>query len=472
MITRMKFPTIVNSRGLPLNIGLLLIAASSLFGVASAPAQHGHLNAGSVSQTPGAALQWVNGALFASNSGYVQTMTFSTNGTHTGYFNSGPTVTALPTTAANGSAGPSPFASLPGSFVSYRLSLLSAPGGGKFGYWESSSNAPTYHLSVGEQTPLIALSDATLGAGTPGGDPYGHIHGRRFSGTVVGNYVVGLQAFDTSTNPTPHTPSDVLYVAFNARPNRQNTAGHLNAGAQGTNQNDQLLWANGALFAANSGYYYPMNLATNGTYAGYYNSAPTLTALAGTTAPAGLPPAMGSFLRAQITLVSGPEGGKFAFWTNTAGPAFNLGVGESSALFDLSDRSAGAGTPGGDPFGHLHGRRFTATARGDYIVDFRLFDTSTNGLAGGPIHTPSDAFLMDFRTMPIRPILAAPTRLTNRVSMWLAGETNQNYTVQVTTNFTNWTTFLATNSPSANPFMVSDPNATNAQQFYRVLIGP
>jgi len=468
----MKFPTDMSLGLRSCKLGSLLAAASLLLCGTAAQAQHGHLNAGAASQTPGSALLWVNGALFASNSGYVQPMTFSTNGTYTGYFNSGPTVTALPTTAANGSGGPSPFASLPGSFVSYRLNLLSAPGGGKFAFWEGGSNAPTYSLAVGEQSPLIALSDATLGAGTPGGDPYGHIHGRRFSGTVIGKYVVGLQAFDTSTNPSPHTPSDVLYVAFNARPNRQNTAGHLNAGALGTNQNDQLLWANGAVFAANSGYYYPMNLATNGTYTGYYNSAPTLTALPGTTAPAGLPPAVGSFLRAQITLVSGPEGGRFAFWTNATGPAFSLNAGESSALFDLSDRSAGAGAPGGDPFGHLHGRRFTATARGDYIVDLRVFDTSTNGAAGGPIHAPSDSFLMDFRTMPIRPILGAPTRLTNRYSMWLAGETNQNYTIQVTTNLTNWTTLLATNSPSVNPFMVSDPNATSEQRFYRVLIGP
>ena len=45
---------------------------------------------------------------------------------------------------------------------------------------------------------------------------------------------------------------------------------------------------------------------------------------------------------------------------------------------------------GGDPFGHIHGRRFSVTKSGLYRVGFRVLDVSTNGPAGGPIHTASE----------------------------------------------------------------------------------
>ena len=46
--------------------------------------------------------------------------------------------------------------------------------------------------------------------------------------------------------------------------------GHLNAGAKGTNQGDQLYWANGDIFAYNSGYVKEMTYTDTGTYAGNY----------------------------------------------------------------------------------------------------------------------------------------------------------------------------------------------------------
>jgi hypothetical protein len=58
--------------------------------------------------------------------------------------------------------------------------------------------------------------------------------------------------------------------------------------------------------------------------------------------------------------------------------------------------------------------------------------------------------------------------------MQLAGATNQNYTLQVTTSLSppDWISVFSTNSPAASTFMLVDPNATNQQRFYRVLIGP
>ena len=174
---------------------------------------------------------------------------------------------------------------------------------------------------------------------------------------------------------------------------------HLNAGAVGTGYGDQLIWANGGTFSTNAGYY-AMPKSVSGTYAGYYNSSPTMTVLPATAdndsgGPSPLAPALGSFIQAQITLISAPDGGQFAFWlTGATTPSFTLNVGDTTPLIALSSID---GSFGSDPYGHIHGRRFSATTLGDYIVGLQLFDTSDNGLDGLPIHTPSDILYMDFR---------------------------------------------------------------------------
>ncbi len=189
--------------------------------------------------------------------------------------------------------------------------------------------------------------------------------------------------------------------------------GHLNSGALGQNQGDALQFVNGADFAADSGYTKVLNGTTTGTYAGYYEGAITLTAvhaLSGTDSQ-GIPyvadpraSALGSFLQTGIVSVTGPDGGSFQFWEGGAtAPTFSYASGYAAAtpdLFALSDASAGAGTPGGDPYGHLHGRRFTTTTPGEYRVGFQLFDTSANGVGGGPIHTSSEVLTISFTAVP------------------------------------------------------------------------
>ncbi|MBL9128399.1 MAG: PEP-CTERM sorting domain-containing protein [Verrucomicrobiales bacterium] len=184
--------------------------------------------------------------------------------------------------------------------------------------------------------------------------------------------------------------------------------GHLNAGAVGQNQGDKLSFANGDLFAASSGYVKELPLASTGTYAGYYEGGITLTALPTTVAnggPAAGASAPGSFVMVGITSVSGPAGGSFAMWEEGAtSPTFSYSVGydvtSPTSLWALSDASSGAGVLGGDPYGHLHGRRFTATEPGLYTVEFRLFDTSVNGTGGAPIHTPSAELPIAFNAVP------------------------------------------------------------------------
>ena len=189
--------------------------------------------------------------------------------------------------------------------------------------------------------------------------------------------------------------------------------GHLNGGAVGTAQGDALTFVNGAIFAESSGYVKQLTPATTGARAGYYAGSITLTALPGTVAnggPAFGAAANGSFLQYAIVSVTGPAGGQFAFWERAAvSPTLSYATGFTAGaptLIALSDASIGAGTAGGDPFGHLHGRNFTATVPGEYIVGFQLFDTSVNGAGGGSIHGASSVLNVKFAAVPEPGVIA------------------------------------------------------------------
>lgn len=175
--------------------------------------------------------------------------------------------------------------------------------------------------------------------------------------------------------------------------------GHLEVGATGINQNDPLLFENGDIFDTATNYVKTLTFATNGTYVGFYQGNITLTALAATPAfggPVPNAPALGSQIFAQLVSVDGPAGGAFAFWdTGATSPTLSLFCGTSGTnTFRLSEND---GSPGTDPYGHIHGRRFTATLPGVYTVAFRAYDFSTNGVNGSPIHTPSDVLRMYFQ---------------------------------------------------------------------------
>src|SRR5690349_1583178 len=93
--------------------------------------------------------------------------------------------------------------------------------------------------------------------------------------------------------------------------------GHLNIGAVGTGQGDQLTFDNAAIFSTNTGYIMTLTHTNGGTYAGYYQGNITLTALAATPSfggPVPNAPAPGSQVWAEIVSVDGPAGGAFNFW--------------------------------------------------------------------------------------------------------------------------------------------------------------
>jgi hypothetical protein len=181
---------------------------------------------------------------------------------------------------------------------------------------------------------------------------------------------------------------------------------HIFAGALGTNQNDKLFFSNGAAFdSSQSSFFFPQILRTNGLNAGYYRGdALTFSALAGTI-PNGGPiaghAAFGSRLAVQVVSVAGPPGGSFAFWegdgeSDLGAITFSVPAGTTNGTNYLVI-SENEGQPGADPYGHIHGREFTASLPGTYFVGFRVIDLSTNGAGGGPIQSPSDVLPVKFQ---------------------------------------------------------------------------
>jgi hypothetical protein len=185
-------------------------------------AQHIHISAGALAETPGSQLYFDNAESFVSSSGYVINLALRTAGPAVGLFDGGPTFTALAIAPGNG--GPDPHHALPGSRIALQWVSLDGPKDGSLSFWESkncedAATERTFTYRVGETnpSPTFLLSQ---NSGAPGADPYGHCHGRRFTTDVPGLYTLGVRLLDVSTNGTSGTPlhesSTTNYLFFQA----------------------------------------------------------------------------------------------------------------------------------------------------------------------------------------------------------------------------------------------------------------
>ncbi|HKQ39179.1 MAG TPA: hypothetical protein VJ063_13970 [Verrucomicrobiae bacterium] len=261
--------------------------------------------------------------------------------------------------------------------------------------------------------------------------------------------------------------SSIALHSFNAAAQAH---GHLNVGAIGTNQNDKLFFANGGEFVDSSGYVKTLTFTNGGRFAGYHEGNITLTVLPATAEHSGpdpAAPAFGSFIQFSISCLSGPANGAFGFWdTGSTVPTDSVRPGERSTnLFRLTEAD---GSPDLDPYGHIHGRRFSATVPGIYTIAFQAFDTSTNGANGGPIHRPSDVFPMIFQAG----INIASITQTGLVASVRYGSTaNQIFTLEYTTNLAQPIFWLPVAGPKiGNDYFqgLEDPATVDAQRFYRI----
>lgn len=258
-----------------------------------------------------------------------------------------------------------------------------------------------------------------------------------------------------------------VFLFFNNPAHAQSHA-HLNIGATGTNQNDPLAFDNGADFAINSDYVKTLTLTNAGKYAGFYAGNITLAVLAATSGyggPVANAPALGSHIKAQIVFVDGPPGGSFGFWDadSTTAPTFSILSGATGTnSFDVSGTD---GSPGVDPFGHIHGRQFTATKPGIYTVAFKAFDVSTNGESGGPIHSESEILKIYFQA-GIN--IASIEKTGNEMAIRFGAVLDQTFYLESSDSIaaTNWTTLNSTGGD--DHFQVLSDTAGAANRFYRI----
>jgi hypothetical protein len=249
--------------------------------------------------------------------------------------------------------------------------------------------------------------------------------------------------------------------------------GHLDVGAVAQTNGAKAVWANAQNFIASSGYVKTLDPTNSGRFAGYFQNNITLTVLPATSAhggPAENAPALGSLFHCRMSLLDGPAGGLFGFWetnsTADTGPFVSVGVGQTATnMFRLTQND---GAPTSDPFGHIHGRRFSASKAGLYKVGFQAIDVSTNGPAGGPIHAPTDVLPVWFQAGPTLPWITRTNSVT-RVTFGAVG--NRNNIVEYSTNLSHssWTA-LRTNVGTDHFQTVSDTNSADAQRFYRLRV--
>jgi hypothetical protein len=247
--------------------------------------------------------------------------------------------------------------------------------------------------------------------------------------------------------------------------------GHLRIAAYSTTQNAKLYWYNGADFASSNSYIKTFVYTNSGKYAGYFQDNITLTVQAATSdygGPEANPPAFGSYIRARILSVAGPAGGSFSFWeAGTTAPTFSVPVGAigGTNTYNVTQTD---GAPGADPFGHIHGRRLTATVPGIYLVTFQAFDTCTNGLGGGPIHTPSDPISVYIQAgVNFHSIQPGPTLTTVRFGAQ-SGKTWQLESSDALSPQPSWQPVGLPVSGDDYLHNIIDPRLHSGSRFYRV----
>ena len=200
---------------------------------------------------------------------------------------------------------------------------------------------------------------------------------------------------------------------------------HVNAGAMAATVGAPLYFANGSLFDAASGSFFPLTATNHPVYGPIYfgGSDVTFTGLAATLNNGGPDPSAalpGTRIEMIFESVQGPTGASLSFWDSFDGffdateITFSVPTGTTNGT-QLTLLSENDGSPGADPYGHIHGRKFSADRPGLYTVGVRLVDVGGNGPGGGPMHAPSALTYFNFQAgLTIADIALAADRTTVR----------------------------------------------------------
>jgi len=255
---------------------------------------------------------------------------------------------------------------------------------------------------------------------------------------------------------------------------------HINAGAYSPDQDAQLYFVNGGLYATNSDFVLPLTQNTN-NYSGAYRGVLSFTSLPATLdagGPAFGHAGFGAYLELKVESLEGPPNATLSLWEEDdfgtpLVPKFSLTTGTTNGTnrFNLSESDA---SPGADPYGHVHGRSFVISAPGLYTLGMRIIDTSSNGAAGGPIHRPSELFhlyLQAGRTISIARIGAA-------VQITFPTERFRDHYIDAidaidSFSSTNWTPIFGPFSDTHTSIhRITNSSPAAPQQFYRLRVEP
>jgi hypothetical protein len=257
---------------------------------------------------------------------------------------------------------------------------------------------------------------------------------------------------------------------------------HIYAGAVEQTPGTPLFFQNADVWDTNSygGYaespacmYLESNIPN--LYPGLYQTATTFVSLPATIdngGPSVYAASFGTYIELRFVSLQGPAGGVLTVWSEVDGPQnpavlFRIPAGTAGGTNRYNLSEGDPNDPDADPYGHIHGRRFTLNKPGLYILGLQLLDTSSNGLGGGPVQTPSaitcfylqaGLFLSDF---------SRSNNITT-ARFGLPGFTNYLFQASPSLNGTNWVTIgNIGGSDHSELRWVTDTN--NAQtRFYRL----
>jgi hypothetical protein len=251
---------------------------------------------------------------------------------------------------------------------------------------------------------------------------------------------------------------------------------HFNAGAPSQMQDTPLYFQNAGDFTTSSGFAAPLTLASNGTYSGFYESGSLTFAAIGSLFPD--PATPGTQVRLRFVSVAGPTGGSFGVWNvdgfnldevDATTLAFSLPVGTTNGTNSIL-LSENNGEPGADPFGHIHGRHFSASRPGLYTVSVQLYDASTNGASGGPIHASSDIYPIFFQAGVT---IASLAHEPNQTAVAFATRSGSTYYVEAGTDLATTKAWVALAGPlTGNNHLqtATDTDSNASPRFYRLRV--
>ncbi len=244
----------------------------------------------------------------------------------------------------------------------------------------------------------------------------------------------------------------------------------LQFGALDLTNGASLCWLDADDLATNSRAVVNFNYTNVGSCALQYECSIPLTAVAATEAnggPVTNHAAPGSCLELQFVSLAGPAGSVLSGWQpGEAQPLFALPAGETGGTNRIA-LSANDGTPNADPYGQTQ-PLFSLSKPGLYCLAFKLVDSSTNGPAGGPLHSASPVYHIYLQAGLT---LSGLGRQGTSAAALFGGEAGQCFYLESCATpdpAAGWQTVAGPLTGTGRLQTLVDPAASSARLFYRL----